>query len=68
MEEKKEDRPRETGQPEPYKPSMFSNVFRDFYDLFRNVPLRAFDIFIGLCIAAILILIVVGTLQARGII
>ena len=67
MEEKKEDRARETGQPSPYKPSMFANVFRSFYDLFRNVPLRAFDIFIGLCVAAIVILIVVGTLQGRGI-
>lgn len=68
MEEKKKDLPRETEAPKPYKPSVFANVFRGFYDKFQNVPLRAFDIFIGLCIAAILILIVVGTLQGRGII
>lgn len=50
-----------------YRPSLFGNIFQSFYDRFRGVPLRYFDIFIGLCVAAIAILIVVGTLQARGI-
>lgn len=68
MEDKNQDRTRENGQRPPYRPSMFANVFRGFYDKFQNVPLRAFDLFIGLCIAAIVLLIVVGTLQGRGII
>lgn len=67
MEEKNQDRTRENGQPKPYQPSMFANLFHGFYDKFQNVPLRAFDIFIGLCIAAIVVLIVVGMLQSRGI-
>lgn len=50
-----------------YRPSLFGNIFQDFYDRFRGVPLRYFDIFIGLCIAAIIVIMVVGTLQARGI-
>ena len=50
-----------------YRPSMFGNIFQSFYDRFRGVPLRYFDIFIGLCIAAIVIIVAVGVLQARGI-
>lgn len=50
-----------------YRPSLFANIFRGFYDRFRGVPLRYFDIFIGLCVAAIVILVVAGVLQARGI-
>ena len=50
-----------------YQPSMFSNVFHSFYERFRGVPLRYFDIFIGLCITAIVVIVVVGVLQARGI-
>ena len=50
-----------------YRPSVFGNVFHSFYDQFRGVPLRYFDIFIGLCVAAIVIVIVIGVLQARGI-
>ena len=49
-----------------YRPSLFGNIFQDFYDRFRDVPLRYFDIFIGLCVGAIAIIIVVGALQARG--
>lgn len=50
-----------------YRPSLFGNIFQSFYDRFRDVPLRYFDVFIGLCVAAIAIIIVVGALQARGI-
>lgn len=60
-------RPRDREDKGEYRPSMFSNVFRGFYDRFRNVPLRHFDIFIGLCVAAIVVVIVVGILQGRGI-
>ena len=50
-----------------YRPSMFSNIFHSFYEQFRGVPLRYFDIFIGLCMAALVIVIAVGVLQAKGI-
>ncbi len=67
MADKNQERARDNGQPKPYKPSMFANLFRDFYELFRNVPLQAFDIFIGLCVAAIAIIIAVSFLHSRGI-
>ena len=50
-----------------YRPSAFSNVFQSFYEQFRGVPLRYFDIFIGLCLAALVIIIGIGVLQAKGI-
>ena len=50
-----------------YRSSLFGNIFQSFYDRFLGVPLRYFDIFIGLCVAAIVVIIVVGALQARGI-
>ena len=57
--------PRENG--DDYRPSVFANLFRGFYDRFRGVPLRYFDLFIGLCVAAIVIVVAVGVLQARGV-
>lgn len=39
-----------------------------FYDKFEGIPLRALDIFIGICIAAFIILVVVGYLKGHGII
>ena len=64
-----EQQDRKTPQEEKsdYRPSLFANIFPGFYERFRSVPLRYFDIFIGLCVAAIVIIVVVGVLQARGI-
>ena len=59
--------PRENEDKSGYRPSLFGNIFHGFYDRFRGVPLRYFDVFIGLCVAAIAIVIVLGVLQARGI-
>ena len=39
------------------------NAFENFYENFRRVPLKYLDIFIGLCIAAIVIVIAVGFLN-----
>ena len=58
-------RPQE--EKDDYRPSAFSNVFQSFYEQFRGVPLRYFDIFIGLCMAALVNIIAVGDLQAKGI-
>ena len=63
--EDRDKRPQE-GQKD-YRPSAFSNIFQNFYEQFRGVPLRYFDIFIGLCMAALVIIIAVGVLQAKGI-
>lgn len=64
--ERQDKRPSREGDND-YRPSLFGNIFQGFYDRFRGVPLRYFDVFIGLCVAAIAIIIVVGVLQARGI-
>ena len=63
--ENRDDLPQE--EEKEYRPSMFGNIFHSFYERFRGVPLRYFDIFIGLCVAAIVIIIVIGILQGRGI-
>ncbi len=67
MADKNQERSRDNGQPKPYKPSIFANLFHGFYERFRSVPLLAFDIFIGLCVAAIVVIIAVSFLHSRGI-
>ena len=37
------------------------------YSRFDGVPLRALDIFIGICVAAFIAVIAVGIMKARGI-
>ncbi|MDE7245242.1 MAG: hypothetical protein K2O18_14905 [Oscillospiraceae bacterium] len=40
----------------------------NFYDNFRDVPLKYLDIFIGVCMAAIVVFILLGMLKGRGMI
>ncbi len=42
------------------------NSVERFYERFRGVPIKKLDIFIWVCIAAIILVIAVGTLDARG--
>ena len=65
MEENRPEKPEETGEPERPQ-SLMNHALGGFYDRFRNVPLKYFDIFIGLCIAAIVLVLAVGVLQARA--
>ena len=44
-----------------------SNAFEHFYEHFRKVPLKYIDIFIGLCVAALALVIVLGLLDSRGV-
>ncbi len=39
------------------------NAFENFYENFRNVPLKYVDIFIGVCIAALVLVIALGILN-----
>ena len=39
------------------------NAIEKFYENFRNVPLKYLDAFIGICIAALVIVIVLGIIQ-----
>lgn len=56
-------RPEEKERPQ----SLMHYAFRGFYERFKGVPLRWFDLFIGLCVAAIVIVLIVGVLQGRGV-
>lgn len=39
------------------------NAFENLYENFRNVPLKYLDIFIGVCVAALVLVIVLGILN-----
>ena len=43
------------------------NAFENFYEKFRKVPLKYIDIFIGVCVAALVIVVLVGILNSKGI-
>ena len=39
------------------------NAFENLYENFRNVPLKYLDIFIGVCVAALVLVIALGILN-----
>lgn len=39
------------------------NAFENLYENFRNVPLKYLDIFIGLCVAALVLVIALGIMN-----
>lgn len=39
------------------------NAFENLYENFRNVPVKYLDIFIGLCVAALVLVIALGILN-----
>ena len=43
------------------------NAIEKFYEKFRGVPLKYFDIFIGVCLTAFLVVVILGMLRGRGI-
>ena len=52
---------------EPARPDRSQlNAFENFYENFRKVPLKYIDIFIGVCIAALVVVILVGILKSKG--
>ena len=42
------------------------NAFENFYEKFR-MPLKYIDVFIGVCVAALVIVVLVGILKSKGI-
>ena len=38
------------------------NAFENFYEKFRKVPLKYIDVFIGVCVAALVIVVLVGNI------
>ena len=49
----------------PYRIQL--NAFENFYENFRKVPLKYIDIFIGVCVAALVIVVLVGIIKSKGI-
>lgn len=45
---------------------MPANSVQEFYERFRGVPLKKIDTFIGICIAAIVVVVIIGMLDSRG--
>ena len=45
---------------------MPANSVQEFYERFRGVPLKKIDMFIGICIAAIVLVVIIGMLDSRG--
>ena len=43
------------------------NAFENFYEKFRKVPLKDIDVCIGVCGAALVIVVLVGILKSKGI-
>ena len=75
MEEKEKARTPETPETpdaaapetEPARPDRSQlNAFENFYENFRKVPLKYIDIFIGVCITALVVVILVGILKSKG--
>lgn len=60
----------ETAEPpetEPARPDRSQlNAFENFYENFRKVPLKYIDIFIGVCITALVVVVLIGILKSKG--
>lgn len=60
--------PEKTEEKEDTRPDRSQlNAFENFYEKFRKVPLKYIDIFIGVCVAALVIVVLVGILKSKGI-
>ena len=52
---------------EPARPDRSQlNAFENFYENFRKVPLKYIDIIIGVCITALVVVILIGILKSKG--
>ncbi len=57
----------ETPETESARPDRSQlNAFENFYENFRKVPLKYIDIFIGVCITALVVVILIGILKSKG--
>ena len=53
-------------KPAPRRDPSQLNAIEKFYEKFRGVPLKYIDIFIGVCVAVFLIVVILGMLRERG--
>ena len=56
----------EKDQPSRPDPSQL-NAIEKLYEKFRGVPLKYIDIFIGVCAAAFVVVVILGMLKERGV-
>jgi len=42
------------------------NAFEKLYEHFRGIPIRYIDRFIAVCIAALVLVVIIGMLKGRG--
>ena len=56
----------EKKEPAPRRDLSQLNAIEKFYEKFRGVPLKYIDIFIGVCVAVFLIVVILGMLRERG--
>ena len=69
MNMKKTENKREEIESEETRPDRSQlNAVENFYERFRGVPIRYLVIFIGICAAAFVLVVVLGMLKGRGII
>ena len=57
----------EKKEPAPRRDPSQLNAIEKSYEKFRGVPLKYIDIFIGVCVAVFLIVVILGMLRGRGI-
>ena len=66
-EEKVTTTPPETPEKKDERPDRSQlNAFENFYENFRKVPLKYIDIFIGVCITALVVVVLIGILKSKG--
>lgn len=56
----------EKKEPAPRRDPSQLNAIEKFYEKFRGVPLKYIDIFICVCVAVFLIVVILGMLRERG--
>ncbi len=57
----------EEGLGEDRKDPASLNAFEHLYEHFRGVPLKYIDLFIGICVAALVVVVALGILKGRGV-
>ena len=53
-------------QPDPAAKANTGSALSGLYDRLPNIPLKALDIFIGICVAAFIAVVVIGFVQGHS--
>ena len=55
----------EENQPDPNPKASTESALSGLYDRLPNIPLKALDVFIGVCVAAFIAVVIVGFVQGH---